>query len=400
MLKIVNIIVEIGGDEAHKMLWQKIDFPDRKIVKQILTSLRNQNYKATTKEVPILNDILNDEIGKALWNITAKAEISETDFNKPLQLALDEEIVSNFEFIYMLLAIIYDPESIELIKDNIELGTSEGSAYAIELLDIFLDPDFKPKLFPLLDDIPAQEKLNKLQIYYPRQFYEEQDTYNYLLNREANNVNRWTKACTLYAIAQNDDYEIDDSIVAHMFNPDQLLAQLATWITYRSRPAQYKSVVKRLSDQADVIERIIKRVENKLPLEFDVVQMFRGMHEFKGFTGLLISQLVRQMQTFRLKKGETFSLNKDKGIIYILQSGNLTTKYGDRSVHNPADSHVIGAIFSDEEDEEMLVEANENSVLLALPLNDMFDILTNYPQFIKDFITRVTLQNSETQLST
>ena len=400
MLKIVNIIVEIGGRDAHKLLWQKIDFPDRKIVRQILISLRTNNYKATAKESLVLNDILDDEMGKALWNIAAKAELSDTDFNNPLQNALDEEIISNFEFIYMLLAIIYDSESIELIKENIELGTTEGNAYAIELLDIFLDPDLKPKLFPLLDDIPAKEKLNKLQIYYPRQSYEERDTYNYLLNRETNNVNRWTKACTLYAIAQNDSYEIDDSIVAHMFNPDHLLAELATWITYKSRPGQYKSVVKRLSNQADVLDRIIKRVENDLPLVFDIVLLFRKMPEFEGFTGLLISQLVRQIHTVKLKKGDVYALTRDKLEIYILQSGSLVTKYGDQPVNSPADCNVIGAIFSGHDTDIITTAAREDSTLLALPLNDMFDILTNYPQLIKQFIARVSQQYSDTQLST
>jgi len=168
MLKIINIMVEIGGDTVHNLLWQKIDFPNRKIVRQILVSFSKARYKATAKEALTLNEILDDEIGKGLWNITAKDELFEGDYNIPLQLALDEEITSNFEFIYMLLSIIYDADSIELVKENIALGTTEGSAYAIELLDIFLSKDMKPKLFPLLDDISAKEKLDKLQLYYPR----------------------------------------------------------------------------------------------------------------------------------------------------------------------------------------------------------------------------------------
>jgi ATP/ADP translocase len=401
MLKIVNIIVEIGGKQAHHMLWQKIDFPDRKIVKQILISLRINNYKATSKEVIVLSDILNDEIGKALWNITAKAELSDAEYNIPLQNALDEEIVSNFEFIYIVLAIIYDPESIELIKENIEAGTTEGSAYAIELLDIFLDPDLKPKLFPLLDDISAKEKLAKLQIYFPRQWYEERDTYNYLLNRETNNVNRWTKACTLYAISQNDDYEIDDSIVSHMFNPDHLLTELATWITYKNKPAQYKSVVRRIANQADTIDRIIRRVENNLPLVFDLVLAIRKMKEFDGFSGLLISQLVRQMNSLRIKKGTLQILKNSVDEIYILQSGKLKTNYGTTLVVTSADgSNVIAANFSDLGAGEVEVEAIEESILLTLPQNDFFDILTNYPHLIKQFISTVSQQYTETQLST
>ena len=59
-----------------------------------------------------------------------------------------------------------------------------------------------------------------------------------------------------------------------------------------------------------------------------------------------------------------------------------------------------GAIFSDMDNETITTEAKEKSTLLAIPLNDMFDILTNYPQLIKEFIIRVSQQYSETQIST
>ncbi|MEN8248278.1 MAG: HEAT repeat domain-containing protein [Bacteroidota bacterium] len=400
MLKIVHIMVEIGGKEAHELLWHKIDFPDRKIVRQILISLSSKGYNPTSKEKIVLNEILIEEIGKALWNITAKEELSEADFNNPLQNALDEEIQSNYEFIYMLLSVIYDPESIELVKENIELGTTEGSAYAIELLDIFLDPEMKPRLFPLLDDISAFEKLDKLQIYYPRQLYEEQETYDYLLNREANNVNRWTKACTLYAIAHNEGIEIDDTIVAHMFNPDPLLAELATWITYKNKPVQYNSVLRRMRSEAEALDRIIQRVENNNPLVFDIVLQLRKMPELEGFNGLLLSQMVSATYTFRLREGEKFSLERHKHELYALQSGSLVTTMDGQTFKNPEDTSFLGAIFSHNEDSKMETVAKKESIIMGLSMNDMFDICTNYPHLIKQFMTSVSHYYSKYEITT
>ncbi len=400
MIKLINIMVEIGGEEAHQLLWQKIDFPDRKIVKQILISLSKNRYTATRKEALVLNDILNDEIGKALWNITAKTELTDEAYNQPLQQALDEEIKSNFDFIYMLLAIIYDPDSIELVKENIELGTTEGITYAIELLDIFLAQDMKPKLFPLLDDISAHEKLDKLQVFYPRQVYAESETYNYLLNRESSNVNRWTKACTLYAIAHNKDIALDDSIVAHMFNPDPLLAELATWITYKNKPAQYRSVLQRLTHKAEALERMVYRVENNLPLVFDVVIKLQAMPEFTGFTGLLLSQMVSQMHSFRLRQGEEFSVSQHPHEVFVVFEGTLQTNIGTARFSNPADSHLMGTIFCENEDAEINTKAQVPALMLGISLNSLFDILINYPELIKSFINRVANQYTKTEIIT
>ena len=391
MLKIINIMDEIGGKEAHELLWQKIDFPDRKIVRQILLSLGNKQHTASTKEAITLIDILNEEIGKALWNITAKTELSDAEHNNPLQNALDEEITSSFEFIYMLLSIIYDPDSIELVKENVELGTIEGSAYAIELLDIFLDQDMKPKLFPLIDDIPAKEKLDKLQVFYPRQLYQEHETYNYILNRESNNANRWTKACALYAIAEDKSIEIGDSIVAHMFNPDPLLAELATWITYKNKPSHYRSVLRRMWDKADAMEKIIQRVENNLPLVFDIVLKLRKMPEFENYTGLLLSQIVSQTQTVRLKAGESIDISSRSDELFIIQTGNLVFSNGTKKINCPQGSNVVGALYCNE-DHEMNLEAKEESLLLSISLNGFFDTMTNWPRLVKKFTSNITQQ--------
>jgi len=398
MLKIINIMDDIGGPEAHAMLWQKIDFPDRKIVRQILLSFFKNKHKATNKETLVLNDILNDEIGKALWNITAKTELSEHEYNNPLQNALDEEITSSFDFIYMLLSIIYDHESVELVKENVELGTIEGSAYAIELLDIFLDQDMKPKLFPLIDDIPAKEKLDKLQVFYPRQIYEERDTYNYILNRESSNANRWTKACTLYAISANKDIEIDDSIVAHMFNPDPLLAELATWITYKNQPSHYRSVVHRLWDKADQMDKIVKRVESNLPIVFDVVLMLRKMPEFENFTGLLLSQVVSEMNPVRLKTDAKLNISARPDEICVLQHGKARLEQGDIKLNLPEDSNIVGLLFSNN-DEEMNLQAREETLLQTISLNDFFDILTNYPQLVRGFTTYVSQSYNKVEVT-
>lgn len=399
MLKIINIMDDIGGPEAHELLWQKIDFPDRKIVRQILLSFGRKQHTASSKEAIVLNDILNEEIGKALWNITAKTELSENEFNNPLQNALDEEITSSFEFIYMLLSIIYDPESVELVKENVELGTIEGSAYAIELLDIFLDPDMKPKLFPLIDDVSAKEKLDKLQVFYPRQLYEERDTYNYILNRESSNANRWTKACTLYAIAENENIEIDDSIVAHMFNPDPLLAELATWITYKNKPSQYRSVLRRMWEQADQMDKIIQRVESNLPLVFDIVLMLRKMPEFKDFTGLLLSQMVSQMHPIRIKAGESLNISARPDELYVLQSGSSTLTQGSLRLNLPKETSVIGLLFSVDDYEKMEVEARKESILQAISLNDFFDIMTNYPHLVRGLTTNVSQLYNKVEIS-
>jgi ATP:ADP antiporter, AAA family len=73
----------------------------------------------------------------------------------------------NNDQITMLLSILYDPDSIQLVRENIESGDPNGIAYAIELMDLFIDPDLKPKLFPLYDDIPDSEETGVIADLFP-----------------------------------------------------------------------------------------------------------------------------------------------------------------------------------------------------------------------------------------
>jgi hypothetical protein len=68
----------------------------------------------------------------------------------------------------MLLAMLYDTRSIQLVKENIDSGTSEGITYAVELLDVFLSDQLKQRVIPVLDDLTDNERINKLDYYFPR----------------------------------------------------------------------------------------------------------------------------------------------------------------------------------------------------------------------------------------
>ncbi len=70
---------------------------------------------------------------------------------------------NDIEHIYMLLTMLYDTRSIQLVKENIDSGTAEGIAYAVELLDVFLSEQLKQRVIPILDDLGNSERIDRLQ---------------------------------------------------------------------------------------------------------------------------------------------------------------------------------------------------------------------------------------------
>src|SRR4029077_13947656 len=123
MVKLIQIMGHIGGKDGLALLWKKIDYPDKRIVKQILYALPFINYQAKGREALAVKDLLDTEMSKTLWNIAALDELPDEPVYSFLRDAVREEIRDNYDHITLLLSLLYDPESVQLVKENVEAGT-------------------------------------------------------------------------------------------------------------------------------------------------------------------------------------------------------------------------------------------------------------------------------------
>ncbi len=151
IIRIVQVIGRIGGQRAKDLLWSKIDYPDKVVVSQVLLSMGECGFKAGISQITRIKYAIENDVADIAWNINAFQELDAGDSR--LKRSLTEEDSHDIEHIYMLLAMLYDTRSIQLVKENIESGTSEGTSYAVELLDVFLSEQLKQRVIPVLDDL-------------------------------------------------------------------------------------------------------------------------------------------------------------------------------------------------------------------------------------------------------
>ncbi|HEY8937252.1 MAG TPA: hypothetical protein VIM65_18630, partial [Cyclobacteriaceae bacterium] len=168
MLKIIQVMGRIGGQRAREQLWNKIDYPNKVVVSQALLSLGECGFKAGISQITRIKYALESDIADIRWNLSAVLEIGNEGFSQQIKNSLRWEIQSDIDHIYMLLAMLYDTRSIQLVKENIDSGTAEGITYAIELLDVFLSEQLKQRVIPVLDDLSDDERVKRLDDYFPR----------------------------------------------------------------------------------------------------------------------------------------------------------------------------------------------------------------------------------------
>jgi hypothetical protein len=404
MLRIVQIMGRIGGRYALQLLWKKTDYPDKRIVKQILFSLRFINYHAEGKEARDVIHLLEGEMSKAIWNLAALHELPEEPHFHFLREALREEVADNYDQIYMLLSILYDPQSAQLVRENIETGDPDNIAFAMELLDLFIDQELKPMLLPLLDDSDTPEKLKQLQIFFPRESYNPIQVINYILNRDFNLNNRWTKVCAVHASAYIADFRISRGLVSQMFNSDRLLQETAAWVIYNKDKAAYEAIAERLPvrdkkflDSSIENNQLLEGLDDGFFLWIELVMFIKQIPAFRNIHGSLIADLADKVHPLDLEFSETFKLSADDELntpIIIVAHGEVKLRNSGHEIATLKKGDVYGELFQDGTVSKITtLTATERSVVFKINLMDFYFVMANHHELVQGLIKNVTEEN-------
>lgn len=395
MIRIIQILGRIGGRGATELLWKKIDFPDRKIVSQLLLSLSYIGFVARDFQAARIKIAVESEIGDIAWNIKSALDIpNEDQIDFRIRDAMLEEDKKNYDNIFMLLGMIYDSQSVLLTKENILEGTTESITFAVEMMDIFVEEELKPKLIPVMDELKVGERLAKLQNYYPPEDFESyQDLLLQVINRDYNRINRYTKALAMYRISQLSETVTSD-MIANLFNPDPLLLQTAAYVIYTLDKGAYHEHTKRLKPvtKKELDKAILPPVfrgddeeyHQKLLL-IERVMLLKELELFQSIPGELITYLAECFEEIKVKLGTTLLSEGDSGMepMYIVLEGEIDIYKGDQKVGEVSKNEIIGEKNLIESDKFDFTALTRNEcTLLLIRKEELLNLMSKHIQLI------------------
>jgi hypothetical protein len=198
-----------------------------------------------------------------------------------------------------------------------------------------------------------------------------------LLNGDYNNTNRWTKACTLYALKFNKQSAVTKSIVAQMFNPDNLLSELAGSILIEEDKESFDSITERLLIKDETFKTNLDRIIHKTSIKFDICNFFAKGDAFNFLSGIHISEIVDKAELLELSNGEELIIT-DQQYAYFAYVGEqkVITKEGNESIF--IENELFGNMFSDEKVSLHKIISKGDTKLFKINMNDIFDVLTNF----------------------
>ena len=402
MVKIVQIYGHIGSEKAIELLWNKINHPAQDIIDQVLLSLSYCNVVVPEERFQTIFSILEIEIGDATWDFAALMELEKLPETVELRNSLKEEIRYNFNSIFRLLSLIYDSQSIELVQQSLESEETEGKLFAIELLDMFIDDNLKPILFPLLEDISVAQKIAKLQNFFPRITFTHEEVLKHLITRDYRYTNRWTRACAMYALAFVENLEDKQELVANLFHEDELLRETSAWALYKLDRALYKQVSPRI--HVDIQEPLQAKLDILFSSEkpshaddllYNRIMFLRQVPLFKNVPGDILAEISDIIKIVELPQGQEMALDTDetKNCLFIVVEGGLFGHNNLGAEINLEKTASFGNLLMLDNDHTYTgLTTTSHTVLYEIDQNELFAMMSTFPELVRGFIHNINVE--------
>lgn len=380
MLKVIQVYGLAGGEKAIELLWNKIDYPDKKIVAQVLVALGKCGFKAKNEQITRVKLSIQNDVSNFVWNLAALEVIASHNNTEVLQKAIQEDNEHMINHIFMLLSMIYDPHSIQLVKENLESNTSEGTAYALELIDVFLADDIKEQISFLLDDLGNSEKLNKLQYHYPQSDLTFNETLKHLINRDFNQISRYAKACTYIYIGKSGLKNFNLILIANLFNSDWLIKECAAWTLHHTDINVYQENLQRLPQNEQIaLNRCVAEKGNRKLIRYQKIEALRNTELFKMIPGNLLANVIENVSDFSISEGEPKEVSNDiKHNFYIVFRGNVILEVNGKNQQYYREGDVLMEYAAIEANDRFLLKAEDNCILLKINKEYLYEFFAGH----------------------
>ena len=334
MIRIIRLMSKSETDKAIPYLLTKLDQPLSRIHIESFKALVKLDYIPDLQFRQRLIEHLYKLIGVTAWNISIKQSLREGSFSDELIDALEAEIGSSYNHVFITLSLLYDTKTIAQIKSNIETGSGESIGFSLELLDLFVDESIKANLFAILEFSNETSKIQNLQSEYPIEILHNEKIIHAIFNRDYNYLDTYTLILAIKETSKIKNYQADNNLIAHLFNPNLKVAEIATHQMFLLNKEVLYSVLSRIELQRRLeLATIISNLEEKdNKYSKDNFEILKSSPLSKIISISELFQISRLFSRTVLEKGIEFKLPlsgvKDyflytsEGSIQILGEGN------------------------------------------------------------------------------
>jgi hypothetical protein len=215
--------------------------------------------------------------------------------------------------LYHLLSLAYNPTSIGNIKNLLMEGSDTDISFAVELLDQIVNEEIKQVFFPVVENIPLNERFKQLQYFFQAIRETPEELIQDIINRDFNMISLYVKACALYSLPILKKKEASQELIASVFHPNQLIRETAASVMELIEPMLLESVYSRLDPSwVNEIKSSLSHTGNGIPyLLLHRIRFIKNCPMMKGISEDILLEIAKTLETNTLTRDEEFLIKRD-----------------------------------------------------------------------------------------
>jgi HEAT repeat protein len=239
--RLAQTLGQMGTAEALALLATHANHPQPVVRTQVLRALSRTGYPLSRET---LESLLTMEAEDAAWALSAVVDLERLQDQPDNTLALLSEPLESYVAasqtrILYLLAMIYDRrlvlEGQRAFDQARRLGgrheARERLAYALESLDLLLEPGHKRVILPVLESNDPARARDSLRAWFPElcRPMSAGERLDLIMTQSGPRGHDWLRATAIYLAAKTGQIESRDHLVAASFDPNPIVRETAAW---------------------------------------------------------------------------------------------------------------------------------------------------------------------------
>lgn len=371
LLRLAHVCARIRTPAAAAFLVEKMDSHDVEVRSHVLYALQRCGYQAGAEETPAVHTAVVQEGREAAWVSAALVDLADDAALDLLRAALEIELAAASERVLHLLAFVSDAQAVRRVQDilNAPLASADQRAYAQEILDIVTPQSLKPIVLTLVDDLPPENRLQRLRSFAPSDAAGAATRLHQIITAREGRFNGWTVAC---ALAMAPAYLAGEraALETAAASSDPLVHETAGWVLSRIDPTNHPFQE----------ETMLSTLERVLILKHAAI--------FGSIPDNVLAAVAATVEEVELEAGDQLFAKGDLGKeMYIIVSGCVRIHDGAQTLTVLGAYDVFGEMaLLDAEPRSASATAAEETSLLRLRQDVFFELMADHAAIARGVI--------------
>jgi AAA family ATP:ADP antiporter len=230
LTRIIKLYGRVGTKSSVDLLLSKLGEIDSHVLMQSIQALVDNRFQATQEDKMKILSYIVKHIGHIVNNLSIREALQKKTKYSLLREAYQHEIQLNYQQLFKLLTLIYNPNIVNSLEKLFLYGNREEISHGIELADSYIDDDIKPLIFPLFEDIPDSDRLKKLEYFYPQPVRPLDEIISSTLTYDFNALSIYPRTCAILLIYRFKLNMFEEELMFCSNHPDDLLSNTARFV--------------------------------------------------------------------------------------------------------------------------------------------------------------------------